>query len=211
MTYGPTNEFSDKTIRNHTRGLFLDADVYKQWWLQTNMTQTYDGEMVKIAVVLWDQDEALAKRIKLPDFWTEQNARILADHLQNLEMPIWDLEFEEGCRTIIKMQEQVLESRIEAANAMKGDWKIERKQLLAENDALKKDKAKLKAQLDAIAAALEEGDMTEAARLVAAAKKQDKGKGKGKEAAVGNEEDADADEDVETEEREDPYDEDYED
>jgi len=192
MVYGPTTEFATKSIHSFTRGLFLQEAAFKKWWLSVHMRQRVPGDMVKIAVVLWDVDEAAAKRIELPDFWTEGNARVLANHLEKLEMPIWDLEIEKGCRSYVKMQEQVLEARIQATNAMGGDWKIERKALQVELRKAVKSKEKLANYSDALANAIDEANMEEAARLVAEWKKAIKGKGKAKEA---DDDDDDGDDD----------------
>ena len=131
MIYGPTNEFTKATIHEHTRGLFLDPVAFKKWWLTVNMAKRADGDMVKIGVVLCDVDEAFAKKKDLPDFWTEPNARILGNFLDGVDLPDWDLDIEQGCRSYVKMQQQVQEARLEAAYAG-GDWKVDKKRLEAE-------------------------------------------------------------------------------
>lgn len=219
MCYGPTTEFSTKSIHSFTRGLFLQESAFKKWWLTVDMRQRVPGDMVKIAVVLWDAEEAAVHRMTLPDFWTEPNARILGNHLEKLEMPIWDLDVEKGCRNYVKMQELVQEARIEAANAMKGDWKVERKGLQIRitklgntNDRLIKSKDKMTELGDAMANAIEVDDIEEAARLAAEWKKGTKGKGKAKEVVDDDEEGVEEDEESEMDdEDEDPDDKDYDD
>ncbi|KIV84138.1 hypothetical protein PV11_06111 [Exophiala sideris] len=170
MIYGPTTEFTKATIRKYTRGLFLDPVAFKKWWLTVNMAKRADGEMVKIGVVLCDVDEAFAKQKDLPDFWTEPNARILGNFLDGLDLPDWDLDIEQGCRSYVKMQQQVQEARLEAAYAG-GDWKHDKKRLEAENSRLKKAN-------DALVAAVMEGDMEKAVSIANAGKKSLKGKEK---------------------------------
>ncbi|KAK5189892.1 hypothetical protein LTR99_004165 [Exophiala xenobiotica] len=114
MIYGPTKEFTKESIRNHTKGLFLDADAYKKWWLQTNKTRTWDGEMVKIAVVLWHQEEAAAKQVELPDFWTNPTAGMLANYLEKMKS-LWEGdEFEQANLAYVRMLERLQQQRCEA-------------------------------------------------------------------------------------------------
>lgn len=173
MIYGPTSDFTTASIHNYTRGLFLDPVAFKRWWLTVNMAKRVDGAMVKIAVVLWDADEAAAKQKDLPDFWTEPNARISGNFLDGLETPIWDLEVEQGCRSYVKIQQQVQEARLQAAYAG-GDWKHDKKRLEAEVARLKK----LEGHHDALVAAVREGDMEKAVSLATAEKKSVKSKRK---------------------------------
>lgn len=187
MVYGPTNEFAPKTIHSHARGLFLQEAAFKKWWLTVNMSKRAPGEMVKIAVVLWDQQEALDHRVDLPLFWTEPNARIIYNQLEKIELPLWDLDVEKGCRAYVKMQKQVQEERIKAAEAM--GWQDEKKDLIKENGKLVGLIEELGARYDALGAsydgliaAIENGDADQVSRLVALRKKAVKGKGKATEA-----------------------------
>ncbi|KAK7897372.1 hypothetical protein LTR67_005261 [Exophiala xenobiotica] len=189
MIYGPTKEFSKETIRNYTKGLFLDADAYKKWWLQTNKTRTWDGEMVKIAIVLWHQEEADAKQVELPDFWTNPTAGMLANYLEKMES-LWEGdEFEQANLAYVKMLERLQQQRCEAEET----------------------RSQLTEKMDTLVNAVQAGDMVKARRLAVQWKKSTSGKGK--EVAVHDDEGAGADEgdeDVEGEEVEDADDEDYE-
>ncbi|KAI1626489.1 hypothetical protein EDD37DRAFT_349928 [Exophiala viscosa] len=189
MIYGPTNEFTKATIHKYTRGLFLDPVAFKKWWLTVNMAKRADGDMVKIGVVLCDVDEAFAKKKDLPDFWTEPNARILGKFLDGLDLPDWDSDIEQGCRSYVKMQQQVQEARLEAAYAG-GDCKVDKKRLEAEV-------ARLKKANDALVAAITEGDMEKAVSVATAGKKSIKGKEKA--VVDDDEDDAGEDEDEEME------------
>ncbi|EXJ77105.1 hypothetical protein A1O3_10263 [Capronia epimyces CBS 606.96] len=212
MTYGPTTEFSTRTVNNVTRGLFLDEDAYKKWWMTVNMTKREEGDMVKVAVVLWHEGEAKAKGVQLPDFWTEENTRVLGNMLERLDWPIFmsQSELEAGCRAYEKLQGQLQEARSDAILA--GDWKDERKELKSEvtslNGQLRRAVAantKFSGQLMAISKAFDEGDMEKAGGLLTACKKAIEAKEK-REAAEAEEEDEEAEggEAVE-EEEEDAY------
>ncbi|KAI1613414.1 hypothetical protein EDD36DRAFT_439267 [Exophiala viscosa] len=192
MIYGPTNEFTKATIHQYTRGLFLDPVAFKKWWLTVNMAKRADGDMVKIGVVLCDVDEAFAKKKDLPDFWTEPNARILGNFLDGLDLPDWDLDIEQGCRSYVKMQQQVQEARLEAAYAG-GDWKVDKKRLEAEVARLKT----MEGCYDALVTAIMEGDMDKAVSMATAGKKSIKGKEKA--VVDDDEDDAGEDEDEEME------------
>ncbi|EXJ83246.1 hypothetical protein A1O1_06865 [Capronia coronata CBS 617.96] len=195
MTYGPTNVFSTKSIRNVTRGLFLDEEAYKKWWMTVNMMPRKEGDMVKVVVVLWHESEAKAKAVQLPDFWTEENARVLGNMFEKLDWPIFmsQSELEAGCRAYVKIQEQLQEARNDAILA--GAWKEERKALKGEVRRAVVAADKVTAKCDAIVAAFEKGDMAGVARLA----------GKWRKAAAAKEVVAD---EVE-EEVDDPYDDDF--
>jgi hypothetical protein len=179
MTYGPATkeEFSMKNIHKHTRGLFLDADAFKKWWLTVNASDRPEGSMVKIAVVLWDVDEAAAKRVALPHFWTEPGARILGNFLDGLECPIWDLDVEAGCRNYVKLQGELQQARAAAVDTTMGNWMAEKKALEEERDASK-------AMCDALANAINKAKLRDAVRLarqwIKSSATKEEGKGKGK-------------------------------
>jgi hypothetical protein len=64
-------KFDDKkAVKRVTHGLFCDEVAYKKWWLSAIHNQRKEGDIVKMAVVLWDIDEAVAKRKTLPRFWS---------------------------------------------------------------------------------------------------------------------------------------------
>jgi len=175
--YGPTAEFAKDTIGSHTRGLFLDPDSFKKWWLAVATSKRVEGEKVKMAVVLWNAEEAAAKRVELPDFWPNLNARLLSDLLGGKEYPIWDLEVEKSCNNLIKTHQQLQEARNDAALATNDVWKAERKELQNRVKALEFCEAKLNKIIDAF----EGGDLPEVARLIAEEKKS-KGKPREEEA-----------------------------
>ncbi|KAL2408486.1 hypothetical protein ABEF93_004067 [Exophiala dermatitidis] len=216
MTYGPTPEFSKKSIHNVTRGLFLDEDAYKKWWLTVNMTKREPGDMVKVAVVLWHVEEAKAKAIQLPDFWTEENVRVLGNQLEKLDWPIFmsQSELEQGCRAYEKLQGQLQEARNDAALA--GTWKDERKAMQADLRRAVAASEKVTAKAEAMVAAFEKGDMAELGRLADKWKKDAKGKGKAKAAPAKplafvpvEESEEEAEEDVAADGGDDPFDDDY--
>ncbi|KIX92328.1 uncharacterized protein Z520_11936 [Fonsecaea multimorphosa CBS 102226] len=222
MVYGPTTEFKPETIKGFTRGLFLQEAAYKKWWLSVSMSQRIPGDMVKIAVVLWHQDEASAKQVTLPNFWTDETARVLGNHLEKLEMPAWDLEIEKGCRAYSKMQEQVLEERVKRIEAeTKASKEADlKKELQKQNEELTIQLGKLERRVKSLVNAIEANDMEKAARLVAQSQKSSKRKGKGKandeglidegEAAGDEEEEGVEDQDVEMADGgDDPNDSDY--
>lgn len=222
MTYGPANEFSTRTVNNVTRGLFLDEDAYKKWWLTVNMTIREEGDMVKVAVVLWHESEAKAKAVQLPDFWTEENTRVLGNTLEKLDWPVFmtEAELEEGCRAYEKMQRQVQEARGEAALA--AAWPEERKALKGEVRRAVTAAGRVTAKCDAIVAALEKGDVAEATRLAVEWRKGADSKAKAGEAAAAAAaadateeteeavlEEVEVDDDVDADGGDDPYDDDF--
>ncbi|KAL2419272.1 hypothetical protein ABEF95_004434 [Exophiala dermatitidis] len=224
MTYGPTPEFSKKSIHNVTRGLFLDEDAYKKWWLTVNMTKREPGDMVKVAVVLWHVEEAKAKAIQLPDFWTEENVRVLGNQLEKLDWPIFmsQSELEEGCRAYEKLQGQLQEARNDAVLA--SSWQDQVKEAEAKLRKLAAAYKKMSGQVKAMSDALEKGEMKKLGALMAATMKvieakekaEEKGKGKAKAAPAKplafvpvEESEEEAEEDVAADGGDDPYDDDY--
>ena len=189
MIYGPATQFSVKSVSSRTRGLFVDPDAYKKWWLDIVKSQSPHGEVVKMAVILWDQEEAAAKQVELPDFWTNPTARLLANYLEKIEPPIWERgELEQANTTYVKMQERLQQQRWEAEEA----------------------RSQLTQKMDNLVNAVQDGDTVKARRLAAQWKKATKAKGK--EAGVDNDEEVGADEDDEDDElkeADDPNDEDY--
>lgn len=129
MAYGPTNDFSKDNIIHHTRGLFLDDITYKKWWLGVARTARTDGDMLQIAVVLWDEVEAAKRGRKLPPFWSQAKNKSLGSMLKKLEWNIEEKQLEIGCRSYAKMQEQVAEARNAAAATPGGEDKAEKKYL----------------------------------------------------------------------------------
>ncbi|OQV01641.1 hypothetical protein CLAIMM_06960 [Cladophialophora immunda] len=209
MVYGPTTEFKPNTIKSFTRGLFLQEAAFKKWWLTVNMSQRVPGDMVKIAVVLWHADEAAAKQVALPNFWTDETARILGNHLEKLEMPPWDLDIEKGCRSYVKMQKQVLEARMKMVEAetkaMKADdlnkeLKVEQEKLIAAKKRLEQTVNTVTKFKDSLVNAIEANNLEKAARLVANSKKSSKGKAKAKGKAAESIDEGEANDDDDEEE-----------
>lgn len=201
MVYGPTTEFKKETMLGFSHGLFLHEEVYKKWWLSVDAIQRKPGDMVKIACVLWHDEEAAARRKELAGFWTNPTARMLGSHLilDKLETGLWDLNLEKGGRTLAKMQEQMLELKIEKehlkAEAMLAPKKTSKASTAKDKDDSRKHLAAIKTlekkvaehakkneakdkQLADIADAVENGDSELVERLVAAWRKESKGKGK---------------------------------
>lgn len=189
MIYGPATQFSVKSISSRTRGLFLDPDTYKKWWLDVVKSQSPHGEVVKTAVVLCDQEEAAAKQVELPDFWTNPTAGLLANYMEKMEPPIWERgQLEQANIIYVKMQERLQQQRCEAEET----------------------RSQLTQKMDNLVNAVQDGDMVKARRLAAQWKKATRGKGK--EVDVDKDEEVSADEDDEDDEpkeADDPNDEDY--
>ncbi|KIW93640.1 uncharacterized protein Z519_06245 [Cladophialophora bantiana CBS 173.52] len=150
--------------------------------------------MVKIAVVLWHADEAGVKQADLPDIWTDVTARMIGNHLEKLEMPIWDLEIQKSYRSWVKMRERLLEARMAAAkaktDAMKADGS--KKELSKKFKEIQTGHEKLVAVKErsgetdnkftklgaSFVDAIKAQDMEKAARLAAEWRKTSKGKSK---------------------------------
>jgi hypothetical protein len=154
MTYGPTKNFTEKTItRNVVRGLFLDPAAYKKWWISVDKyPQT--GVMIKIAVVLFDVDEAANYKNTFPDFWNDNTARILNTLLNGVEWHVWNFNIEQGGRSYEAMQAQVQQARLLASQAMGPGLTEERKVLISKlaketqaNKKLEKESAAMEKKL----------------------------------------------------------------
>jgi hypothetical protein len=123
------NDLSKDNIVHHTRSLFLHDITYNKWWLGLARTAKADGDLLKIAVVLWDEVEAAKKGRKLPHFWTQAKNKSLGSMLKKLEWNIEEKKLEIGCRGYAKMQEQVAEARNDAAATTGGEDKAEKRYL----------------------------------------------------------------------------------
>ncbi|KAJ9603137.1 hypothetical protein H2200_012432 [Cladophialophora chaetospira] len=162
MVYEPTTEFDTATIKGYTRGLLLSEAAFKKWWLSVWKSERKPGDMVKIAFVLWDADEAAARQEMLPDFWTNAMAQVLGNHLEKLETKLLDIDIEEGCRAYVEMQRQVRDLRTELVQV-----KQERAELQTREGKLVASKTRLTKMGNELAEAVESGNLEEATRLVA--------------------------------------------
>lgn len=143
MIYGPTDNFARVAVFPHTRGLFLADGAYKKWWLEVAKSSNDDKVMIKIGVVLWDRLVAEQKGLKLPPFWNQAKDSLRG---KGLEKPEWNITLKDlqiGCRSYLKMQEQVQEARIAASHTTFV-------KIREENAALKREIATLKNQIVAL-------------------------------------------------------------
>lgn len=145
MIYGPTDNFERVAVFPHTRGLFLSDNAYKKWWLGVTSSSNDGNVMIKIGVVLWDRLVAEQKGLKLPPFWDQVKD---SNRGKALEKPEWNItleDLENGCRSYLKMQEQVQEARTAASHATFV-------KLREENAAVKREIAALKNRIAALTA-----------------------------------------------------------
>lgn len=157
MVYGPSTGFNQATVKEHTHGLFLQEAGFKKWWLSVWKTIRKPGDMVKIAFVIWDANEAAAKKAMAPSFWTNAISQVFGDHLEKLELKPLDIDVEEGCRAYVKMQKQVQDGRIENIQVSKERAELEtRVRKLVASQTL----------LTSIANAVGAGNMKKATQLV---------------------------------------------
>ena len=196
MTYGPAFTFDKPTYQGTQRGLFLQEAAFKKWWLTVTKTARVPGEHVKIAVVLFEVEEAAARQVQVPDFWTNEAARILANPAKSLEWRPWEVTLEKGGRSLATFQRQQqdlrgafarVSSKLEAAEGVAKERGASLKKVGAKE-------ARVVLAGEKLAAAVEAAGLVGGARLVAAWRKA-VGMGMGSRLAANEEEDEDEDED----------------